>query len=128
MKKLTIENYNKDVYYVNIVKAFDELLENINYVSPILIFENMNLLKPQDINSWFDGKIPYLEKVIQCNLSKASRILRIISFHAHDLNMKKSQTIYKQRGKGKNKLLRFSKTGDENLEIAYMTHFVRMKK
>jgi hypothetical protein len=37
--------------------------------------------------------VAYLEHVINCNLSRLSRLLRILRFHAHDLNLKPSLTV-----------------------------------
>ena len=68
--------------------------------------------------------MPYLERVFEGNLSKANRILRIIGFHAHDLNMVPSNTHYYQWGKGKKRTLRFSKSGDKKLEEAYAKHYL----
>jgi hypothetical protein len=59
--------------------------------------------------------------VFQGSLSKANRILRIIGFHAHDLDMVPSNHTYRQ--KGKNIALRFSKSGNSSLEEAYSRHF-----
>ena len=39
---------------------------------------------------------------------------------------KTSLTVYKRHGKGPRQHLRFSKTGDPNLEAAYATHLVRL--
>jgi hypothetical protein len=64
---------------------------------------------------------------MHCNLAKASRILRILRMHAHDLDLKPSLTEYKRWSKG-SCLLRFSKTGDHNLEDAYARHFVSPRK
>jgi hypothetical protein len=47
----------------------------------------------------------------------------MLRFHAHDLNLKPSLTVYKRHGKGPR--LRFSKTGNPNLEAAYATHLIR---
>ena len=94
----------------------------------MFIFETLELLKRNDIERWEKGNITYLEKVIKCNLSKANRILKIISFHAHDLNMKRSITVYRRKVKGKILLLRFTKTGDANIEKAYSTHFLKTNK
>ena len=68
--------------------------------------------------------VPYLERVIDCNLTRLSRLLRILRFHAHDLNLKPSATAYMRYGKGPKQRLRFSKTGDAGIEAAYSTHFV----
>jgi len=128
MKNITVDNYKKDHYYTKIVNAFTEINKNNSFISPLLIFESLELLNQSDIDKWKQGNIPYLEKVIHCNLSKASIILRIISFHAHDLNMKRSITVYRRKIKGKVLLLKFTKTGDTNIEKAYSTHFFNTKK
>lgn len=90
---------------------------------PIAVFSKMGLLSPKMIEDWRFGRVPYLEKVLQCNLFKASRILRL---HAHALNLKPSQTVYKKFGRGKKLTLQFSKTGDPNLEESYSRHFIRL--
>jgi hypothetical protein len=68
--------------------------------------------------------VPYLERMINCNLARLSRALRILRFHAHDLNLKPSLTAYTRYGRGPKQRLRFTKTGDLKLEEAYATHFV----
>lgn len=57
---------------------------------------------------------------------RLSRLLRILRFYVHDLKLKPSQTVYCRWGKGPKQLLRFTKTGDANLEAAYSRHFVRL--
>lgn len=68
--------------------------------------------------------MPYLERVIQCNLTKLSRFLRILRFHTHDLNLVPTATAYVRHGKGAPARLRFTKTGDPRIEQAYARHFV----
>jgi hypothetical protein len=48
--------------------------------------------------------------------------------HARDLDLKPSPTVYKRWTKGSRPLLRFSKTGDHNMEAAYARHFVSPRK
>ena len=55
---------------------------------------------------------------------RLSRILRILRFHAHDLNLVPSFTAYMRRGKGPKQRLRFTKTSAPNLEEAHARHFV----
>jgi hypothetical protein len=131
MKKVTLTTYKTDRYYPGIVRAVDEILSKGRVVAPLDVFVRMTLLSSDDVKEWRFGRIPYLEKVIRCNLAKASRILRILRFHAHDLNLKPSHTVYVKWGKGKRVPLRFSKSGDRKLEEAYSRHFVvlgRMRK
>jgi len=65
---------------------------------------------------------------VDCNLTRLSRLLRLLRFHAHDLDLVPTQTVYHRRGKGPKQALRFTKTGDANLEAAYARHFVRLGK
>ena len=128
MKKVTLGNYRVDKYYPRIVRAVAEILVKGDVVTPIEVFLRMDLLRKEDVESWRFGHIPYLEKVIHCNLGKISRILRILRMHVHDLNMRPSQTAYVKWGKGRRTPLRFSKTGDPNLKDAYSLHFLAPKK
>ena len=124
MKKITVNNYKENKFYSRVVEAIEKELKIKKYITPIDVFLSMGLLEESDLNKWKKGSIPYLEMVIKCNLSKASRILRLIGFHCHDLNMRKSSTIYK----GKRGFLRFTKTGEQNLEKVYSRSFVCTQK
>jgi hypothetical protein len=125
MKKITLENYRTDPHYSRIVLAVSEILGSSDVVSPVEVFINMALLRREALEDWRFGRIPYLERVITCNLAKASRILRILRMHAHDLNLRPSPTVYVRFGKGPKQRLRFSKTSDPGLEMAYALHFMR---
>jgi hypothetical protein len=128
MKKITLENYRTDKYYLKIVRAVESALSSENFVTPIKVFMSMELLEQEDVDKWRKGQVACLEKVIKCNLAKASRILRILRFHAHDLNLKPSVTVYQRKTRGGKIPLRFSKSGERNLEEAYSRHFVKVGK
>ena len=128
MRKITLANYRQDRYYARIVKATEDLLREKGFVAPIELFIRMDLLSPASVENWRRGRIPYLERAIQCNLSKASRILRILRMHAHDLDLKPVPTVYKRWTKGPRTLLHFSKTGDRAVEDAYARHFLSPEK
>ena len=128
MRKITLTNYRHDRYYARIVKATEDLLREKGFVAPIELFIRMDLLSPASVENWRRGQIPYLERAIQCNLSKASRILRILRMHAHDLDLKPVPTVYKRWTRGPRTLLHFSKTGDRAAEEAYARHFLSPEK
>src|SRR3972149_11314457 len=128
MKKITLANYTTDTYYPKIVKAVDAALHSENFVSPIKVFIGMGLLGQPDVDEWRKGRVPYLEKVIKCNLAKANRILRILRMNAHDLRLQPSVTVYKRKKKSGKIPLQFSKSGEKNLEEAYSRHFVKLGK
>jgi len=125
MTKITVENYRDDKYYPKIVRAVEAILAQGDVVAPVDVFVHMELLSEADVESWRFGRVPYLEKVIRCNLSKISRILRILRMHVHDLDMIPSHTAYVKWGKGARTPLRFSKTGEPKLEEAYSRHFLK---
>jgi hypothetical protein len=93
------------------------------FVARLEHFIRMDLLSPESVENWRRGRIAYLERVIRCNLGKASRILRILRMHARS-GSQTLATVYKRWTKGSCPLLRSSKTGDHNIENAYALHFV----
>lgn len=124
MKSVIVHNYSKDKYYPRVVQAIARILTRSDVVIPVdVLMETGNLTK-KNYDSWHKGQVPYLERVFEGSLSKASRILRIIGFHMHDLNMVPRRTVYRQKGNDKRHLLRFSKSGNKRLEEAYATHYV----
>jgi hypothetical protein len=120
---VTVSNYRDDPLYPRIVRATDAILRCGKVVRPIDILAGMGLLTSAQIENWYAGRVPYLERVIAGNLTRLSRLLRILRFHVHDLNLVPSITSY-QRGRRPSSALRFTKTGDAKLERAYSTHFL----
>jgi len=123
MKRITLENYRSDKYYERVVRAVEAILTRRGFVSPTEVFIEMGLLSAQAIEEWRAGRLPFLERAIQCNLSAANRILRLLRMHAHDLNLRPSATAYLRRTRGGRLRLRFTKTGDLKLEAAYAAAF-----
>jgi uncharacterized protein with PIN domain len=93
-------------------------------VAPVDVLIEMGNLTKQNVEAWRRGKVPYLEYVVEGNLSKATRILRIIGFHVHDLNMVPQRTVYRQSDRSKNRVLQFTKSGIKKLEEAHSRHYV----
>ena len=121
MNKVTLENYKNDTLYPKVVKAVGLLLQDRNEITTIDILLKIGNLLPRDYENWRRGKTPYLEKVFQGNLSKAGRILRIINFHMHDLNMIKYEKPMKiLNGK---RFLQYSKSGIKKIEEVYSRCF-----
>jgi hypothetical protein len=106
------------------VSAVEEILRRGKIVTPVDVIIGVGLLTHEHLEEWRRGQVPYLERVINCNLARLGRLLRILRFHAHDLNLKPSMTAYMRYGGGSKQRLRFTKTGDPRLEEAYATHFV----
>jgi len=124
MKHTTIHTYRKDKYYPRVVRAVGKILARTDVLAPSDILIEMGYLSKKNYEAWRKGQVPYLERAFEGSLSKASRILRIIGFHTHDLKMVPRQTAYHQWGNGRNRILRFSRSGDPNLEKAYFRHYI----
>jgi hypothetical protein len=122
--ELSLETYRDDPLYPRIARAVERILARGKVVAPVDVLVRMGLLAPKRLEDWRRGRVPYLEKVIDCNLTRLSRLLRILQFHAHDLKLVPSMTAYNRWGKGPMQRLRFTKTGDRKLEEVYRRHFV----
>lgn len=122
--RVGVDRYREDRLYPRVVRAVEALLARGKVVAPVDVLVGMGLLDPAKLRDWRLGRVPYLEKVIGCNLTRLSRLLRILRFHAHDLRLVPSGTAYMRWGKGPRRRLRFTKTGDRKLEEAYSRHFV----
>ena len=121
---VSVELYRQSPLYPRIVRAVARLLARGKVVAPVDVLVEMDRLTPKALEDWRRGRVPYLEKVISGNLSRLSRLLRILRFHAHDLKLVPSTTVYMRWGKGPKRRLRFTKTGDPRIEEAYSRHFV----
>ena len=124
MPNTTVDNFQQDQLFPRIERAVAAILAKGKVVAPVDVLVAMGLLTPKLLEDWRRGRVPYLEKVITCNLPRLTRLLRILRFHAHDLKLVPSITVYARWGKGPKQRLRFTKTGDEKLEVAYARHFV----
>ncbi|MCC5850046.1 MAG: hypothetical protein JJU29_18320 [Verrucomicrobia bacterium] len=122
MKSVTVTNYQEDRYYPKVVRSAKDLLEKQQGFNAVEVMIAMGNLTPEKVRAWQKGQVPYLEKIFAGNLSKANRILRILRFHAHDLNLKTSVHPFRQQG-SKHITLRCSKTGEPAIEEAYARHF-----
>jgi hypothetical protein len=70
-------------------------------------------------------RVPYLERLIKVNLGKINFIMKTVRRNCINGNLNPSWTGYKSWGKGNKIDLRFSKTGESNIEKSYATHFVK---
>jgi hypothetical protein len=121
---VSADTFRDDPLYSRIACTVERRLARGKVVTPVDVLVGMDLLAPERLEDWRRGRVPYLEKVIDCNLTRLSRLLRILRFHAHDLKLVPSITVYSCWGEGPEQRLRFTKTADPKLEEAYARHFV----
>ena len=94
--------------------------------TPVQVLIDLDVLSSVNLERWRFGKVDYLERVCKVNLRKLSYIMKQVRAYAAKNNLKASWTFYKQWGrKGKPTVkLRFSKSGDEDVEHGYATHYI----
>ena len=114
--------------------AMYKLIKENGVASPVEVLIAVGVLSKENYEKWRYGKIPYLERVCEINLNKLSAINHEIRVFARKNNLKPSWTYYKTWGQNKKNntenpiKLRFSKSGDENIECHYATHYISVRK
>ena len=106
----------------------EKIIEEKGYLSSIDVLLKLDYLSEKDYENWRFGKVEYLEKVCGTNLKKLSTINKTIKEISGQRNLKKSWTAYDKYGKGKKIRLRFSKSGNKQIEEAYATHYINIEK
>jgi hypothetical protein len=109
-------------------QIISELSNKKGYICSIDVLLGLKYLSQTDYEKWRNGQVEYLEKICQANLSKLTTINKIIRQVAAKMNLEPSLTVYNKYGKGPKQKLRFSKSGDLNIEKAYSTHFLNKYK
>lgn|GEM_PF-591859 len=103
------------------------LLRDKGYISYPDVFQDLGYLDQNDYESWRFRRVPYLEKVVQVNLSRISFIMKTVRRNSLNGKLKPSHTGYVSWGKGRKVRLRFTRRGVPAIEELWATHFVRTK-
>jgi hypothetical protein len=107
-----------------VIRAAETALSNQQYVSAIDVLCGMGLLHAAQVDLWRNGRVDFLEHVIQGNLSKISSSMAIFHRWAREKGLKPSETAYVRKTRGGTVPLQFSKSGDAAIEKNYRTHYV----
>ena len=99
-------------------------MDKRSYISLVEVFLEMGKLTRESHEDWRHGRIPYLEKVIQLNLSQINAVCRAVHASARKGKLKGRWTAYVKWGKGGRPPLRFTKTGSPELERLWATHYL----
>ena len=99
------------------------------YAAPVDVLIDVGILSKQKCEEWRFGKVPFLEAVCNINLHKLSLVLRVMRQYASQQGLKASFMYYKRWGAKKHghKVtipLRFTKSGNPEIEKLYATHYV----
>jgi hypothetical protein len=106
---------------------YHQILKN-EYATAVQVLMDLKVLSKEDYEKWRFGKVDYLERVCKVNLTRLGLILNSMQDYGKRQGLKESFSYYKRWGnKGKDTVkLRFSKSGIENVEKRYATHFVKI--
>ena len=106
-----------------VARAADAALAVRKFVSAIDVLIGLGWLERRGVEAWRQGRVDYLERVVGANLGKISTAMRAFGRWAQGRGLKPSETVYVARTRDR-RPLRFSKSGDSEIERAYRTHWV----
>ena len=106
------------------------------FATPVDVLMDIGVLQKDKYEDWRFGRISYLERVCTINLHKLSTVRHQMRVYAQKAGLKPSFCYYKQwgtkkkDGQGRKPVipLRFSKSGNPDVERWYATHFVDSKR
>ena len=105
------------------VRAAEAALRDHGYVAPVDVLVGMGWLQPVHRDHWRQGRVPYLEQVVQASLGKVSRAMKAWRRWARAAGLQASETAYVARTRDR-RTLRLSASGDASVERAYRTHWI----
>jgi len=106
-----------------LVAAANADLRRHRFVAPVDVLIGLGWLSKEHAEAWRRRRVPYLEQVTEASLGKLSSALRILQSWAQSEGLQPRETIYVSWTPSRHRL-RFTKTGEENLERAYRTHWI----
>ena len=115
---------NKQPLEQRVVRTAEAVLAQQKYVSAIDVLTGTGLLAPVHVKNWRNGRIDSLEKVIQGRPDKISLALASLRRWATESGLEPSEVRYVRQVRGQALDLRFSESGDAEIEKVYRTHFV----
>lgn len=106
-----------------VVRAAEAALAERQFVSAIDVLVGIGWLVPSHVEEWRQGRVEYLERVIQANLVKLSAAMKLLRAWATGEGLVPSETAYVARTRDR-RTLRFSMSGNPDIERAYRTHWL----
>ena len=118
-----VSNTKAIVLEERVVRAAEAALAEQKYVSAIDVLVGMGWLTTQAVDQWRQGRVEDLERVVQVSFSKLSTAMAIFRRWAMARGLMPKETMYIARSRDR-RPLRFSRSGDADIETAYRTHWV----
>ncbi|MGQ0719701.1 MAG: hypothetical protein ACT4NP_20755 [Pseudonocardiales bacterium] len=108
---------------LRVERTAEAVLAEQRYVSAIDVLLGLGWLAPSHLDEWRQGRVEYLEQVLQVGLPKLSNAMQLFRRWAQGRGLVPSETRYVARTRDR-RSLRFSVSGATEIERAYRTHWV----
>jgi hypothetical protein len=118
-----MQPHNRKKLRDRVIKAAEATLASQKYVSPLDVLIGIGWLDPGAVKRWRQGRIDYLEAVVQTNLLRISEAMKVFRSWASARGLTPSETHYVGRTPSR-QTLRFSKSGNLAIEKFYRTHWI----
>lgn len=106
-----------------VARAAEAALAERRYVTAIDVLVGVGWLQQRRVDEWRQGRVDYLEHVIEVGPDNLSAALSMFRRWAQDRGLTPSETDYVARSSAR-RSLRFSGSGDPSVERGYRTHWV----
>jgi hypothetical protein len=106
-----------------VTRSAEAVLAERKVVTAIDVLVGLGWLTPARVGEWRQGRVDYLERVVTVDPSKLSTAMRLFRRWAQRSGLLPSETAYVARSRDRG-ALRFSTSGNPNIERAYRTHWV----
>jgi hypothetical protein len=109
-----------------VARTAQAALDERGFVTAVDVLVGMGWLAPRRVDEWRQGRIAYLEAAVEAGAGKVSTAMRLFHVWARRSGLKPSETAYIARTCGR-ETLRFSKSGNGEIERTYRTHWLSPK-
>jgi hypothetical protein len=106
-----------------VTRAAEAALAAQSYVSAVDVLLRLGWLAPSHLDLWRQGRVEYLERMVQAGLGKQSTAMSTLRTWATRRGLTPSETACVARTRDCRQL-RFSVSGNPDTELAYRTHWV----
>jgi len=106
-----------------VIRAAEAALAERQAVSPLDLLVALGWLAPSHVDLWREGRVESLEDLMSVSRAKLSTAMAIVQRWARGHRLIASETAYVARTPDR-RTLRFSDSGDPDVERGYRTHWV----
>lgn len=106
-----------------VVRTCESVLARQQYVTAVDVLLGLGWLAPTHVDEWRQGRVSCLERSVQASLGKVSTAMGVFREWARGRDLIPRETGYISRTRDRPPL-RFSVSGNPDIELAYRTHWV----